>query len=353
MRWRSDARKRPRAVLLDPCAGCGEAILGLRRHWADAAGSGLYSFRIQANEMEAARAAALEQALAPFDRATAGDAFHLSWTGSGASVLWLNPPYDHDADEKRLEVKFLKRFTPALRPAIGVLMFLVPYHVLAVAARYLSRHYLLPRAWRLPDPHFDDFHQVLLVARRAPAVLAPNPTEATIRRWGEDPRLLDPLAEAVVDPLALDCPDDDLTLRLGDFDLAAALAGRDGCEHLGELRERGARELLGGRFRTAMPPRAAHIALALASGMFNGLRLTPNEPTRHPPLLVKGVFERKLLEIAERRNAEGELTGTVEVERPSLRLTPRSGSTSTITSSSPRAPRPPARRTSRGGTSPT
>ena len=151
MRWRSDARKRPRAVLLDPCAGGGEAIVALRRHWADAAGSGLYSFRIEANEMEAERAAALKQALAPFDRATAGDAFHLSWTGSGASVLWLNPPYDHDPDEKRLEVKFLKRFTPALRPSIGVLMFLVPYHVLAVAAPYLSRHYLLPRAWRLPD----------------------------------------------------------------------------------------------------------------------------------------------------------------------------------------------------------
>ncbi len=159
------------------------------------------------------------------------------------------------------------------------------------------------------------------MARRAPAVLAPNPTEATIRRWGEDPEALDPLPASVADPLAIDSPDDDLMLRLEGFDLAAALADRDSCEHLPELRDRGARELLGGRFCTAMPPRAAHIALALASGMFNGLRLVPNQPARHPPLLVKGVFERKLLEISERRNAEGELTGTIEVERPSLRLT--------------------------------
>ncbi len=321
MRWRSDARQLPSAVLLDPCAGRGEAILGLRQHWAESLSSSPFSFRIQANEMEAERAAALTAALAPCDRATAGDAFNLSWTGSGASVLWLNPPYDHDADEKRLEVKFLKRFTPALRPSIGVLMFLVPYHVLAVAAPYLSRHYMLPRAWRLPDPHFDAFSQVLLIARRAPAVLAANPAEATIRRWGEDPRTLDPLPEVAADPLAVGPPDDDLTLRLERFDLAAALAGRDGFEHLPALRDLGARELLGGRFRTAMPPRAAHIALALASEMFNGLKLAPNDPALHPPLLVKGVFERKLLETSERRNADGELTGTVEVERPSLRLT--------------------------------
>ena len=321
MQWRRDASRRPRAVLLDPCAGDGEAILELRRRWAESLSSGPYSFRIQANEMEAERAAALEAALETCDQALAGDAFHLSWAGGGASVLWLNPPYDTDPDEKRLELKFLKRFTPALRPSIGVLMFLVPYRVLEVAAAYISRHYLLPRAWRLPDPHFGDFGQVLLVARRAPATLAPNPTEATLRRWGAEPQALDPLPEVVDDPLVIDPPDDDLTLRLESFDLAAVLAGRDASQHLAELRELGARELLGGRFSTAMPPRAAHIALALASGMFNGLRLAPNDPQQHPPLLVKGVFERKLLEISERRNAEGELTGTVEVERPSLRLT--------------------------------
>ena len=321
LRWRSDARRPIRAVLLDPCAGRGEAILGLRRHWVEASGSNEFSFRILANEMEGDRASALGEALSPCDRAIAGDAFHLSWTGNGASVLWLNPPYDHDLDEKRLECKFLKRFTPALRPSIGILMLLVPYHVLTVAAPYLSRHYLLPRAWRLPAPYFDEFSQVLLVARRAPAVLAPNSTESTIRCWGEDPRTLDPLPEAATDPLAVDTPDDDLTLRLEPFDLATALAGQDACDHLAQLRELGARELLGSRFRTAMPPRAAHIALALASGMFNGLQLAPNEPRRHPTLLVKGVFDRKLLEISERRNADGDLVGTVEVERPSLCLT--------------------------------
>lgn len=218
LRWRSNARRLPRAVLFDPCAGRGEAILGLRWRWAASLSTSPYSFRIRANEIDVERAAALAGALAPGDHTTVGDAFHLSWTGSGASVLWLDPPYGHAVDDKRLEVKFLKRFTPALRPSTGVLLFLVPYQVLAAAAPYLSRHYLLPRAWRMPDPYFDELGQVLLAVRRAPAVLAANRTETTIRCWGDDPQMLDPLPVTVPDPIALDTPDDDLTLRLESFE---------------------------------------------------------------------------------------------------------------------------------------
>ena len=157
------------------------------------------------------------------------------------------------------------------------------------------------------------------------------------------------MPETVADPLTLDPPDEDLTLRLEGYDLAAVLTDRNAAPHLRQLRELGARELLGGRFSTAMPPRAAHIALALASGMFNGLRLAPNDPARNPSLLVKGVFERKLLEIAERRNAEGELTGTVEVERPSLRLTRTAPRHLPVPRARRRYGGPPARTISSGG----
>ncbi len=80
-------------------------------------------------------------------------------------------------------------------------------------------------------------------------------------------------------------------------------------------------ELLGARFETAMPPKPAHIALALASGMFNGRKLYPNDPKRHPALLAKGTFERRFVPVSERRNRKGEKTGTVEIELPELRLT--------------------------------
>lgn len=69
-----------------------------------------------------------------------------------------------------------------------------------------------------------------------------------------------------------------------------------------------------------MPPKPAHIALALASGMFNGRRLFPNDPKRHPTLLAKGTFRRRYAELSERRNKEGEVTGVVELELPELHL---------------------------------
>ncbi|MBT8427493.1 MAG: hypothetical protein KJO02_05635, partial [Erythrobacter sp.] len=55
--------------------------------------------------------------------------------------------------------------------------------------------------------------------------------------------------------------------------------------------------------------------------MLNGKQLEPNDRTRHPPILAKGVFERERLEISEKRDAEGERVGAVAIERPKLALT--------------------------------
>ena len=70
-----------------------------------------------------------------------------------------------------------------------------------------------------------------------------------------------------------------------------------------------------------MPPKPAHIALALSSGVFNGHRLEPNDPRRHPPLLAKGSFERELVEVSQQVDSHGAVTGAIEIERPRLRLT--------------------------------
>src|SRR6185436_9302380 len=63
-----------------------------------------------------------------------------------------------------------------------------------------------------------------------------------------------------------------------------------------------ARQLLGAPLPVALPPRPAHIALALAAGLLNGRRLAPNDPRRHPSLLAKGTFARTLQTVEERRN---------------------------------------------------
>jgi hypothetical protein len=68
-----------------------------------------------------------------------------------------------------------------------------------------------------------------------------------------------------------------------------------------------------------MPPRPAHIALALAAGMLNGKRLVPNRPGL-PPILVKGSLRRDFVIVDRRFDQEGRPTGTVQVQRPKLTL---------------------------------
>ena len=131
LRWRRPAYHRG-YVLLDPCAGDGEAIVTLRDLWAadippESRAYRPPTFPIRACELEAQRAEALDERLDWHDQALAGDCFRLlSLTPpeTGAALLYLNPPYDHDAEYQRLEQRFLARFTGHLHPGSGWLFYL-------------------------------------------------------------------------------------------------------------------------------------------------------------------------------------------------------------------------------------
>src|SRR5262249_3953515 len=73
----------------------------------------------------------------------------------------------------------------------------------------------------------------------------------------------------------------------------------------------------------AMPPKPAHIAMALASGVFNGKRLDPNPaaPLSVPSIMAKGVFRRELQTVEEKRNKAGDVTGLLQIEQPELIVT--------------------------------
>jgi hypothetical protein len=107
--------------------------------------------------------------------------------------------------------------------------------------------------------------------------------------------------------------------RRGRRRLPAGRACR-GAPALDRARARPARDLVGARFETAVPPKPAHIALALSSGLFNGHRLEPNDPRRDPPILAKGTFQRRWIEVDEKTDADGEVTAVVEIEQPQLEL---------------------------------
>jgi len=321
-----------RGLLLDPCAGDGEAIATLRDLWREEIDStskkGTVThreLRVIACEMERHRAEDLHRRLKTgADQAHHGDAFHLDFAPSendGAAVLYLNPPYDTDPDHGRLEQRFLERFAPALYPGAGILFLLVPYRSLRASASYLVEHFMDLRAWRLPEPEFDSFGQVLVVGRRSQRPLRNDLLVARICSWAEDPTLMPVLPERCQSPIEMQPEWFHLAVDLESYDsrvIASALRpptpskrSEDWC----------CRDLLGTTFSPAVPPKPAHIALALSAGLFNGYRLEPDDPIRHPPLLAKGTFERAYEQVSEKTNSRGEVTCSIEIEKPKLCLT--------------------------------
>lgn len=317
-----DFHRERRAVLVDPCAGDGEAIAGLRDIWTPAH----YWGRILAVEMEKVRAAGhakhLELEAGSFDLSVRADAFHVEIDAKGgASLLFLNPPYDFDKEHGRLEQRFLERWTQALEPGFGVLMFLVPHYALKASAAFLSCQFEEVRAWRFPAEHFDAFKQCVLLARRRGTPVPTNEmVQKRIERWSADASLLPELAVAGKPALVVEVGSPGLDLAPVALDLhglrgafrpwgPSAFVGLD----------RGVRDMIGAKFNVAQPPRPAHIALALSVGMLDGKRLTPNRPGL-PPILVKGSFTREFIEVEERFNKHGEKTGSVRVQRPRLTI---------------------------------
>ena len=140
-----------RGRVLDPCAGEGVALLAL------ADNLGLEPFGVELHEGRAKMAQELVQqwlvrrlqtsrtAVLPSlpSRRVLHDSYmNLITTKGGYNLLYLNPPYDHDDEDGRLEYQWLKLCRPHLQPG-GVLVWVVPQHLLkmAQAARYIAGWY--------------------------------------------------------------------------------------------------------------------------------------------------------------------------------------------------------------------
>lgn len=267
--------------VLDPCAGTGEPLATLARSL------GAQSYGIEIN---AGRAHQCRQRL---DHVLATTAFAVRLAHGAFSLLWLNPPYDADAEKRRLEHAFLTGLTRALGVG-GVLVFLIPQARLAVSARYLAAHFTGFRVYRFPDPEYTAFHQIAVIATRKKQVCLDPEVSSRLTTWSdaELPPLPDvpdgptvvvpalPRAEILFAPLAFDPI------------LAAQEARRRGvwvqptfAEQIWPPDERPVRPL--------MPLRRGHLALLIASGLLNNVVL--NQDGR--PMLVKGRVHKELIPI--------------------------------------------------------
>ncbi|MCP4418241.1 MAG: hypothetical protein GY805_16590, partial [Chloroflexi bacterium] len=134
--------------ILDPCAGKGSALVTLAKTL------NLEPFGV---ELHAERAAAAKMAIADFrtrvdshdnpqsshQTCILNDSYlNLIASKNGYNLLYLNPPYDWDSEDGRLEYQWLWRTRPYLQPG-GLLVYVVPRHILKMrkAAKYIASHY--------------------------------------------------------------------------------------------------------------------------------------------------------------------------------------------------------------------
>ena len=171
-------RNRETLRILDPCCGAGEAVEQLAERLN---GPNTIPIETYGVELHRDRAGEAERRL---DRVLAADLFATSIANGAFGLLYLNPPYDWDREDRRVEHAFLTHCTRYLAEH-GLLVLIVPRPRLTVSARYLSTHYGRLRCWAFPRPEREVFDQVVLMGYRKPDPVPDAYAEDRVRRWAE------------------------------------------------------------------------------------------------------------------------------------------------------------------------
>ena len=136
--------------LLDPCCGTGEPAAQI----AAAAGCDAYGVEINTERAQAAKNL--------LSKVVAGDLFSVRARPGAFSILYLNPPYDFDAEDGRTELSFLKHTLPYLAPG-GLLLFVVPQkRITPRIARVLSAYFEDLKVRKFPADEFQAFGQIVI-----------------------------------------------------------------------------------------------------------------------------------------------------------------------------------------------
>ena len=260
------ARNRETLRILDPCCGAGEAAAQLADNLRC---RGTLPVETYGVELHRDRASEAQERI---DRVLAADLFQTSIANRAFGLLYLNPPYDHDAERKRTEHSFLVHATRYLADG-GLLVFIVPRQRLTVSARYLASHYGRLRCWAFPDPERAVFDQVVLMGARKAEPTADAYAADRIKAWAEgapEPLGLSPYP--VVSPPSTPAGDILFTTRRVDPLAAAAEARRSGLWTSPQITD--ALWPTGDhRTRPLMPLRRGHLAMLVAAGFLDNLCL--------------------------------------------------------------------------------
>ena len=279
--------------ILDPCCGTGEAVSRLGDRIG---GHGAVTTETFGVELHAERA---EQARERLDRTLAVDLFNTSIANGAFGVLYLNPPYDHDGETKRVEHRFLLHTTRYLAES-GLLIFIVPRKRLAVSARYLASHYRRIRCWAFPEPEREAFDQIVLLAYRKAEPHSDPHAEQQIREWAEgEPETLASHYYPVYTAQTTQAGDVLFATRTVDPVAAAAEARRSGLWASPEITDSlwPAGDI---RTRPLMPLRKGHMAMLVAAGFLDNLCLESDGRR----ILVKGRTSKEFVLVEDTDDKE-------------------------------------------------
>ena len=288
--------------VLDPCCGTGEAVARLGRIIGERDGCPVETYGV---ELHRERAGEAEEVL---DRSLASDLFRTSIANGAFGMLFLNPPYDHDQEERRVEHSFLTHCTRYLCEE-GVLVFIVPRRRLQVSARYLASHYGRLRCWAFPHPEVEDYDQVVLAGYRKAEPGTDAHGEMMVREWAQgSPEALSHFRLPLYQAPGLPSGDVLFGTRAVDPVAAATEARRSGLWASTEVTDT-LWPVASGRTRPLMPLRRGHMAMLVAAGFLDNLVLEA-EGKR---ILVKGRTSKEMVLVEE--------TERVEVYRERLKTT--------------------------------
>ena len=144
------------ASVVDPCAGTGEAIVRLTSE----SKAQLFAVELDAFRAEAARKTV--------DHLIHGNCFDVHCVVESFSLLFLNPPYDHEISENRnarMERLFLEHTYRWLKPT-GVLVLVIPGNRLCDCAEILAVHFRDKAIFRLSEPEAVRYNQIVVLGAR-------------------------------------------------------------------------------------------------------------------------------------------------------------------------------------------
>lgn len=282
--------------VLDPCCGDGEAVERVMNHISYDRGLEHEIYGVELHKERAVRS------MERFDKVLNVD-FFTSMIGNEAfSMLFLNPPYDFDNEDGRVEHAFLVRATRYLMLG-GALVFIIPRSKLAVSARYLSINYTNLTTFYFPEPEREQFDQIVVFGNKGHGGHMASIVEQNLVRLArvDEPEPLPP-SPRYRTRLIKSVPKGDVmwTTMYLDKDTMFDEARRAGLWGRKEITEAFA-PVDTQRERPLMPLRKGHMGMLIAAGFLDNLMLENEEGNR---VLVKGKTVKIMELVDETENSE-------------------------------------------------